>query len=260
MGSKIRMKLTEKIFWENFWNTLSLPVNVNYKFNNDRAIANTIKKYIPNGNFTKTAIEIGCAPGKWLTFFIKELNYNVTGMEYLESAVQKTVENMNITGIPREQYEIIPCDFLNFSSSRKYDVVYSLGFLEHFSNWENVFDKHLELCMGGYVVISFPNFNGINYIFQKIIDKYLKYPLLPNHNLKIMNLHSLVKYAKKRGLSVCFCDYIGGFEPALFNTDVIRNKIIYFLLVKSKHLFTRLFGHFNTVMTSSYIIFIFKKS
>jgi len=253
-------KITDKDFWENFWNTVVLPVNVDYKFKNDRIIARTIKKYIPNGETIKTAIEIGCAPGKWLVFFNKELNYHVTGVEYLETATRKTIENMNISKVPSEQYNIISCDFFDFNSMKKYDVVFSLGFIEHFTDWEKVLDKHIDLCSDGeYVIIGFPNFHGINYIFQKQIDKYLKDPLIPNHNLSMMNLKLFKKYAEKRGLSLYFGNLVGGFERSLFNTHAVGNKMLRILLKGGVFLSSLFFGHLNTKYTASYIMFIFKK-
>jgi 2-polyprenyl-3-methyl-5-hydroxy-6-metoxy-1,4-benzoquinol methylase len=253
------MEITEKNYWENFWNKIVLPINVNYKFKNDRIIANTIKKYITNEKNNKTAIEIGCAPGKWLIFFNKEMNFKVTGLEYLESAFHKTIENMDISSVSHDQYEIIHCDFLNFFPKYEYDVVYSLGFIEHFSNWKNILDKHINLCnVGGYIVIGFPNFMGINYLIQKKIDLFLKDPIIPNHNLSIMNLYDLNKHAEKAKLSIVYSGYIGGFEPGLFNTQV-GNKLIRIILKGFVFLFSILFGSFNTKYTSGYIMFIFKK-
>lgn len=35
------MELTEKLFWEKFWNEIKLPQTVDYNFKNDRIIAET---------------------------------------------------------------------------------------------------------------------------------------------------------------------------------------------------------------------------
>lgn len=250
------MKKTE----EDFWAKIALPEKVNYAFKNDRVIAETFKRYIPKASKNQSVVEVGCAPGKWLTMFHEELGYSITGIEYVDVAATKTVENFEILGIPKEKYNIISGDFFNISIPQKFDVVFSLGFVEHFENFDIVMDKHLALCKenNGYLAIGLPNFNGLNYIIQRFIDKrQTGAKLLPLHNLNVMNIQIFLDYAKRKNLDIICSGYIGGFERALFNTDLNTkfNRLTIRIVLRICNI---LFGSWNNRFTSSYLFFVFK--
>jgi len=254
------MELTEKLFWENFWNSIKLPQTVDYNFKNDRIIAETIKKYIPSANKDKTVIEIGCAPGKWLVLFNKELGYKIAGFEYCEPAYDKTLENFQINNIDQADIEIKLVDFLNANFNAQHDVVVSLGFIEHFDDIENIFTKHALLVNHtGYLIIGIPNFRGINYIIQKIIDKYLEQKLIINHNLKAMDPKLIDSFASKHKLKKVFSGYVGGFEPGLFDGSVLNPKLFRYLMNKILSLLNKFLGKINTRYSSGYIMTIYKK-
>lgn len=255
------MEITDRDFWEKFWGNIKLPSIIDYNFKNERVIANTIKKYTPAAKEDKTVLEIGCAPGRWLVFFSKELGYLVNGCEYLPIAAEKTIENLKLNNISVEKNHIITADFLKHSISEKYNAVLSLGFIEHFDNYEEIFVKHLDLLdTDGYLILGMPNFKGINYIIQLVVDFYLEKPMLKNHHLKIMNLKVLRKLAEENKLKQIFLNYIGGFEPALFDAKPIKNILLRKMVRVFIKLSTLFFGNLNNPITGSYILGIFKKS
>ena len=252
------MEITEKSFWEIFWAKIKLPQTVDYNFKNDRVIAETIKKYIPKCNFDKNVLEIGCAPGKWLVMFNKELNYKICGFEYCEPAYYKTLENLEMNGIGKNVTDIKLIDFLNIEFKKTYDIVVSLGFIEHFENVENIFNKHVQLLHDqSYLIIGVPNFKGLNYFIQSLIDKHIQQKILPNHNLSVMNLKLLDSFATTNNLNKVFSGYIGGFEPSLFNTE-IDNTVLRFLLRLLIKLSSIIFGNINNKIVSGYILTIYK--
>jgi 2-polyprenyl-3-methyl-5-hydroxy-6-metoxy-1,4-benzoquinol methylase len=251
---------TEKSFWQNFWGKTKLPQKVDYNFKNDRVIANTISKYIVKQEFNKSAIEIGCAPGKWLVFLNKELGYLVDGIEYVESAVEATNKNLILCEVDKSHFNITEMDFLKEEGNKKYDLVLSLGFIEHFINFDEIFKKHYNyLKEGGYLIIGFPNFRGLNYCIQKTIDSYSELQLIKNHNLEIMSVNVLKKLALDNNLKIQFLNYIGGFEPALFGYNAMKNSTMRYLIKKIIALSTVLFGNRNYSFSSSYILGIFKR-
>ena len=253
------MKKTEEEFWSKFWQKVKLPETVDLRFKNDRVIAENFLKYIPKASFDKRVLEIGCAPGKWLVLFNKELNYLISGIEYVPIAADKTVENFKILNIPEEQYTMQKADFFTLQPNPIYDTVFSLGFIEHFDDWGAVLDKHLMYCKSNsYLVIGLPNFKGLNYYLQKFIDNHTtETKLLPVHNLNVMSLDVLGKYAKERNLEIKMLSYIGGFERSLFNTNV-GNMVTKLTLKSLVRICAILFGKFNTKNTSSYIFGVFK--
>ena len=182
-------------------------------FSNDRVIAETILKYSPFDK-TKDALELGCAPGKWMVFLNQKCGFRVDGIEYVKAAADTTRNNLEINGIADSH--VYEGDFMTVPIGRKYDTVLSLGFLEHFENPKVIMRKSLELLKSrGRVIIGVPNFRGINYCIAKYLDS--RKNLLSNHNIKVMDLGFFKKQALDYGLKIDYCGYLGGFEPALFD-------------------------------------------
>jgi 2-polyprenyl-3-methyl-5-hydroxy-6-metoxy-1,4-benzoquinol methylase len=254
------MKVLSTQFWNEHWRETCLPQTVNYDIKLDRLLANVFKKYLPNGqNGTRETIEIGCAPGKWLVFFAREMNYKVSGFDFSTDGVNQTLENFRLTevdgAITRE-------DIYKFKSTKKYDLVYSLGFIEHFDNVDEIIIKHCDILeKGGYLVLGLPNFKGINYFIQKLIDK----SILGDHNLSIMNRAFLKNIANKLNLEPVFLEYIGGFAPSMFvhkTKDNIRrlyNNSNMFKWIVNLLLKLNVFSYINSRFFSSYIIAIYRK-
>jgi SAM-dependent methyltransferase len=219
-------EITSQGFWEEFWSTVKIPARVDREFKNDRMIAEIFEHYLSHAeNAPVRAFEVGCAPGKWLVFLNESLGYSVEGCEYVPSAVERTKENLRACGLPSDPYAVFETDFFDMSIAPSYDIVYSLGFMEHFRNYQAVFERHVGLTLpGGYVVIGYPSFRGINGLIQRSVDKWLESPLLPSHNLDVMCPKILNNLARRSRLESLFLGYVGGFEPALFDLSAIQNQ------------------------------------
>lgn len=251
---------TDKSFWEKYWATIKLPVVVNRDFKNDRIIADCIKKHIPDGDGNKNAIEIGCAPGKWLIFLNQEMHYRVDGYEYVETAAEKTFENLKMNNVDCAKGKIVVGDFTKEPIEKKYDLVLSLGFVEHFENIEEILDRHLNIVKpSGYLAIGVPHFRGITWLYQFIIDLLIRDKILPGHNSKAMQKSTFLNYARKKGIEKVFIDYVGGFETGLFFTSRVRNKMVRLILGKVIGLTAIVAGDSNSPIVSSYLMCVFRK-
>jgi SAM-dependent methyltransferase len=248
--------LTDQQFWIDYWGKINLPVFVDFKFKNDRVIAEEILNSIDKRG--QSVFEIGCAPGKWLSLLAKERSCNVTGIEYVHVAAEKTIENLHIQNITN--FNIIHGDFFNYHPDQKFDIVLSLGFIEHFDNFEKVLnDKLAILAPQGQLIIGIPRFRGINYFLQLCIDKFIDLKLLPSHNLTPMCTEVINDFADKNNLSIICNKYIGGFEPGLFPVGQISNTYARVTIKIIMRLLTFIFGSFNSKYTSSYQISILRK-
>jgi SAM-dependent methyltransferase len=251
--------ITEKDYWDNFWIHLSLPCRVKENFSNDHIISEFLKQYVPSGENRKIALEIGCAPGKWMIFLNDELHYSAEGCEYLESAVKITRQNLEMNNI--HNAIIYQGDFLSYDFGKnQYDVVISLGFIEHFTNPEFIVWKMCTILKtGGILIIGIPKFTGLNYNIAKYIDKKLKNKLLPAHNLKIMHLDFFYELAKKGQVKPIKITCRGGFEPALYDTSATPFwfKLIFHGLTIIFH--NRLSQIISSEFYSSYILAAYKK-
>lgn len=250
--------LTNELFWETYWKTLKLPIGVDWGFKNDRVIGQEILDTVPQKPGL-SVLEIGCAPGKWLSFLSKELKASkVSGIEYVESAANKTIENLKLQNI--SNFEIIKGDFFTHNFTETYDVVLSLGFIEHFEDYEKVLLQQLDLVSkDGYLIMGIPRFIGVNYLMQKNLDKQISNKLIPGHNLKTMHLENFDTFAKKYNLTIVSNKYIGGYERGLFPVGEVESKpgrIFFKIINKALGI---ILGNINSNLTSSYQIAVFKK-
>jgi len=253
------VKITEKSFWETYWGDIVLPKRVDFNFKNDRVIAETILENIPVAKKGQIALEIGCAPGKWMVLLYEKLHYNIDGFEYLDVAAEKTRKNFVQCDIPKENFNVVTADFLTAKPKPIYDLVTSFGFIEHFENYEEIYQKHLAYTKnGGYIVIGFPNFRGINYYIQLLIDKISGTEIIKNHNISMMDLDLMKSIIKNSNKKIIYANYIGGFESALFDTNKIKNKILRLFIKIIIKLLSIVFPTTTNKHICSYLIFIVK--
>ena len=203
----------DKKFWEEFWRDVKIPAIVDMSFPNDRVIAHAISRHL-SFDSSKTALEAGCAPGKWMIFLNKKFGFRVDGVDYLEGAVNTTRKNLEMNGVTNSN--VYEGDFMGIEIDRRYDMILALGFLEHFDDPDRVMERFLGLLKrGGRLIVGVPNFRGINYVFAKFFDR--RKDLLANHNLDVMRLDFFNEESLKYKLRIDYCDYLGGFEPELFD-------------------------------------------
>jgi 2-polyprenyl-3-methyl-5-hydroxy-6-metoxy-1,4-benzoquinol methylase len=174
------------------------------------------KQYMPKTEGAKV-LEVGSAPGEFLVQLNKTFGFVPYGVEYSEIGVELNKEEFANNNI--DPNNVIHADFFSneFHSRYKgyFDIVISRGFIEHFTDVENLIDKHLNLLKkGGHLIVSIPNLRGINYFLSWFFNK----EVIAIHNLDIMEKDRFSKLFQKENLSPLFCDYYGTFDLTLFNT------------------------------------------
>jgi len=256
------MEITEKEFWENYWGNIELPKVIDMGFKNDRVVANSMLNNLPKSeNYSLNALEIGCAPGRWMEFVYRKLNYRIDGFEYLETASKKTSENLLLCNVPQKHFKVVTEDFLVVEPNEKYDLVMSFGFIEHFDNYKEIFEKHLKYTKkDGYTVVGMPNFRGLNYYVQLLIDKISGSKMIENHNIDMMDKNKMLQMIKETGQELIYIDYIGGFEFALFNMNDIKNPLMRISVKLMNKFFSYIFYSTKKRYLASYMIFITKNS
>jgi SAM-dependent methyltransferase len=252
----MNMELTDVQFWENYWANCTLPSIIDYKFSFERCLANQLNKALQGTS--GEILEVGCAPGKWLAFAAQELGLKPSGIEYSKAGMEATLKNFSLLGIEPGFVEY--GNFFEIRPHSQFDVVMSLGFIEHFDRVDIVVEKHIQwLKNGGCLVLGIPNFRGIYYPMQKVLDP----TLLDKHNLTIMNLKYFCHLADKFNLTPIFLEYIGSIEPALLVVKPNKNNIQQFvvkIILKMLSYLRRLqfVDHLNNHIISSYILAVYK--
>lgn len=251
------MELTEVQFWDEYWAKVKLPVTIDDGFSWDRCLAKTLRDNVPSSG--GEVLEVGCAPGKWLAFMARQFGLVPSGVEYSDAGMNATLNNFRLLGL--KTGEIRAGDFFNMKPTQRFDIVMSFGFIEHFTDVDEVVALHLEwLKPGGTLILGVPNFRGVNYALQKVLDN----ELLEKHNLDIMNLDYFHHLAKRFDLRPIFLDYIGSFEPALpISKPGVKNlsQFVAKSIIKVAHSVRKLkaFDTLNSSLFSSYIVGIYTK-
>lgn len=183
---------------ERFWDTLyaHLPLAYPPSFS---LFKDLFDRYLtPNG----TCFEVGCYPGNFLIYLGKRFGYVVSGIDTTPYVTSRLPEHIVHNGV--KIGEFYQQDFLTFESDKVYDVVCSFGFLEHFHNTEEVIEKHIRLVKpGGTLVLSCPNFRGLNYILYRLLDPATLRP----HVIAAMNLRRWRRALERNGMAIQYQGY-----------------------------------------------------
>jgi len=203
-----KSQLTEKKYWEDCWDKIRLPaiVDPTTKHVVSKEIIRIFQDYLPKKKLS--AVEIGGAPGQYIAYMKKFHGYDVSAIEYTEIGCRKIKENFEILGFDVDIYDR---DFFDdLSDIPRFDVVFSIGFIEHFNDLDDVFQRHISLLKkGGILVLGVPNFRGLS---EKVLSRTAP-DMLSRHNLKAMDIDNWDTLENKFGLKPLFKGYIGGFDP-----------------------------------------------
>lgn len=196
-------ELAEQHYWDSSYKNLVLGT-----LPKTDVLRNWIQTFfdrLPPGQ-SKTAIEIGCFPGQYLSVF-GELGYELQGIDRTPRVEIDLPNHLKANGFSTGEF--IRDDFLTYSFDRQYDVVTSFGFIEHFQNWENVLLKHACLVKpGGHLVIETPNFRGT---IQRTLHWLVDRENLARHNLEAMQFQGWADLLKAEGFEIIFCGCFGRF-------------------------------------------------
>lgn len=209
-------KLTDIHYWEETHATPSIALDEN----------NLIKKWIESHlDFSniKNCFEIGCYPGRYLSIFA-EKGIEVNGLDYIPGVTELN-DIFKARGYRTGNF--FCGDFLNVTMDRKYNCVFSLGFIEHFRNWEEVFVKHFDfLADNGIVIIEVPNFKG----WMQWLPRFLfDHENLKRHNMDSMNLDQWRLILLKNNFNIVYSGYFGGYS--LWFEGEIKNRIIHLMKI-----------------------------
>jgi cyclopropane fatty-acyl-phospholipid synthase-like methyltransferase len=149
-------------------------------------------------------LEIGCSPGRILAKFCSELGYQAHGIDFADDP-QRIAAYLRAHGV--EVGEIHDADLFSWEPGRTYDIVASIGFVEHFGDPGAVIDRHFELVRpGGHVVVGVPNFARGQWLLHWLFDR----ANLRRHNTACMSLAYLEAAGRRNGARTLTLRYTGG--------------------------------------------------
>lgn len=193
--------ITGKAHWDRYWSLYQydkIPKKV------------VFEKFMPMLTKGDNFIEIGGFPGAFAACFSRRGVRDVTILDFCIN--QDMVRNLEKTnGLPDGAIRCIESDFFAFSTDKKYDIVFSSGFIEHFEDTRDVILRHVDLLSDkGQLLIILPNFLGLNGSLQQRFDR----ENLDAHNLQSMEIPRLKGIMQTSGLRDVSVEYIG--KPMLW--------------------------------------------
>jgi SAM-dependent methyltransferase len=242
--------IVEKTFWEEeYFAGISLPCRPDFDMPFERCLARALEERAPVSRGAHV-LEVGCAPARWLLFYAEHFGARVEGIEYSAKGAALSRKNLEQAGI---EGAIHQADFFAMDA-RPFDLVLSLGFIEHFDEIDAVFDRHVQLVApGGRLVIGVPNYRGLNRVIQWLADP----GHLRLHNLKAMKPSLYRRLAGHRALKIEHIDYLGGADPIIIKLGRRGATPLAMLLGRYRRL--RLADRLNHRWISSYLLLTFHR-
>lgn len=237
-------------FWEEtYLSAYEPPYRPSPEIPFERALMRELAQDAP-AHSGERLLELGCAPGRWMVFYAERFGAEVEGVEYTDFGAEQTRANLaacNVAGIVHH------VDFWKFTPARPYDLVLSLGFIEHFVEVDDAFARHAALLApGGRLVLSVPNFQGVNRYLQRVFDA----DWLALHNLEAIGHQPYAGRAAAAGLTIESMRYIGGFDPDMISVRKRGRKF----LAPFWHLRRHGIGdRLNAWWLSSFLLMVFER-
>ncbi len=229
--------LTERKFWEDYWNNkrdqLIGPVHESGFHNR------VLDAVIASNSNIKSSIELGGFPGTFSIYVKKKYNLETTLLDYFID--QSIVDDLlAANGLDKHAINLIEDDLtLDHPIEKKYDLVFSIGLIEHFVDTKGIIKRHLDYAKpGADLLIILPNFRGINGWLQRKFDK----PNYDVHNIDSMDLDLLKSIADELNIENASTYYVGRFSIWLENykTQNIFVKLFFKTLFVVGKVYTRI--------------------
>lgn len=200
---------TELIHWESAWAVrprLSFPSGLDIGTYN---VLRLLKRYLRPG---LRYVEVGCAPGKILSWVAREVRTQVSGIDYSPTGVDTAKWLCKGLGVNAD----IHCEDAMSSSfeSGSFDLVFSCGLIEHFEDPAPMVAAHIRLLAhGGTALIAIPKYSGVYLKMQRWCDP----ENLSIHNLNIMGKREILALAPTECNLTARAFYFGNFSPWLIS-------------------------------------------
>lgn len=226
-------------FWDDWWKRYPLPPAIdpyrsglkNYPFRRFHDYFSEV--FQGRAAQEKKLIEIGCAQSVLLPYFARYFGFEVYGLDRSELGCQRArmiLERENVNG------EIYCSDFFSAPDSlhHQFDVLFSMGVVEHFENTaEAVKAMALLLRPGGRMVTNIPNFTGVLRAYQKVLDKAIYDVQVP------LDRDGLARAHREAGLEVESCEYFLPISLEVLNVESWPKHLPYWITVRTHGVISR---------------------
>jgi len=201
------VELTHQQYWSEVWSAVERK---------DRLMEPEKEEYLEReyhqffvealAGHTGTLLEVGCGSSKWMPYFARKFGYQVSGIDYSEVGCLQAFEQLRKAGVDGQ---VICRDALaeNGDLCGRFDVVISLGLVEHFADTSEITRSLARYVRpGGLLVSASPNLAGILGSTQRLLNR-------PVYDVHVpFTLQHLANAHRRAGLVVQRAAYLGGLD------------------------------------------------
>ena len=194
--------LPDQRFWEEYWHAKDVVRVVTER----ERFYPLLHTSVRSGD--RSFVELGGYPGLYAVLARKLLGLEATLVDIVvdESPIHRL---LGLNGLTPADVEVVHEDLFSYRPERGYDVVFSTGLVEHFEDLDAIVGAHAALARpGGTVVVTVPNFRGVNGLVQLAFDR----SNLAAHDLAAMRPDRLARAAAAAGLEQIETFYYGPLE------------------------------------------------
>ena len=220
------MNIVDQDYWDKSYRGYS------YSVANDE-VTEFLDLYIEQINkqfVIKDCFEIGCYPGRYLAHISQKFGLCANGVDAtgeLDGRLTEWMRTKNVQVGTLYKDDAFKRIKRLTEEGVKFDLVYSVGFIEHFSDYLDVINLHGELLgRNGVLIITTPNFRGL---IQRIGHILVDNDNYKRHVIEAMNPYEWRRLMEEKGFETVFCGYFGLFD---FWVDKQKRNIFQLLLIR----------------------------
>jgi SAM-dependent methyltransferase len=204
--------LTDSTDWDAYWRAdiRDLPVELTHRSGLQVSAILDVFDGVLAGAKPQRVLEVGGSPGRYLAYLHRSTGCKCSILDLSPHGCELARENFRLLDIPLSTYE---GDILTVADLPRFDLVYSLGLVEHFTDLDRVVKAHQDLVSdGGRLILGVPNFGGVNGWMARRIDP----SRIAGQNIESESIDVWERFEDRLGLERIFLGYVGGFEPGVF--------------------------------------------
>jgi SAM-dependent methyltransferase len=226
-----------------------------------REITDVFDRFAPAGR-PLSVLEIGGAPGQYAAYVHKQLGHAVTVLDNSSVGCAKARENFELLRIPAG---VVEGDFFDPPDDLpRFDVVFSLGLIEHFEDVAAAVKAHTTfLEPGGKLILGAPNLCGVNrWLLRNLSPSFLE-----KHEVEATEERTWDAFERELSLTTLFRAHLGGFDAGTFwrcestrlGDRALRQALAY-LRTGLEHRALRFLRRPNSRYWSAYLIGVYRLS
>lgn len=204
-------------YWERFWKEGAAfpasigPYSILHRYTHKKYGSFFERQFSGFDTEGLNLLEVGCARSVWLPRFAKNYSFKVSGIDYSEEGCRQSRRIMEREGV---KGRIVQADMFSPPESMKgsFDVVVSLGVIEHFDDTVEAVRAHSDfLTPGGILISKIPNLHGIPGLLLPLINSDFYRTHIPLEPAELSRAY------RSCGLEVEECGYLPLLAPDSFS-------------------------------------------